>query len=134
MTPVATQHLIRFVICCVDGHEWILIAGNNTYHQKCCICTVFCNLIVHTTIPCFVSKWSKCRFYSNHNASSCLILQCFIMKCISLMYGSQYKFQCVVPQHLISIQFPHTINVPILHPLSSCIHLPSNPYFTYSDS
>ena len=38
LTLVATPCLIRFLICSVDGHEWIAISGRNTYHRKQCIC------------------------------------------------------------------------------------------------
>ena len=32
VTPVATPHLIRFVLCYVDGCEWTVFSGRTTYH------------------------------------------------------------------------------------------------------
>ena len=38
MTLFATLYWIRFVLCCVNGYEWIVISGRNTYRRKYCVC------------------------------------------------------------------------------------------------
>ena len=73
MTPVATPYLIRFVICCFDGCEWIAIIRRNTYNRKCCIWMhcIFIPMVCIASNDCNPFTSIKTTNYKSYQIGSC---------------------------------------------------------------